>query len=173
MIDKSHCKLLGILAKAHGIDGSILLRLKELETNDIKEPESVFIEIDGLLVPFFIERVSEKSNKEMIIRFEDVDTVEKAGELTGFSVFIDSSLTTQKQKPSFHGTDIAGYQVIDNKLGYVGIALEIVESTNNPLIRLTKETREYYIPFHQDIVLNIDHTGKKIIVDSPDGLFEI
>ena len=48
--------------------------LVDLKAEDIKERGLVFVEIDGLLVPFFVESFQEKTEDTAILKFEGIDT---------------------------------------------------------------------------------------------------
>lgn len=172
MIDRQKCSLLGTLAKTQGIDGSLVLRLSEFKTDEIEEPESVFIEIDGLLVPFFIDRLREKSSGEFIVKFIDVDSIEQATHLTGCRAFVAGSQSMHRKSPLAE-KNIMDYRVVDTRLGFIGTASEIIDLAQNPLLKVIAEKQEYLIPFHPDIVREIDNKKKIITIESPDGLLEI
>lgn len=173
MIDINTCELLGTLAKTHGINGSLILRLSGFETQDIKEPDTVFIEIDGLLVPFFVESFRDLSSREIIISFRDIDSADKAAELTDFPLWIPDNCITSRLKNQLPEAEIIGYQVVDKQLGPAGTVTEMIDIVQNPLLKVFHNDREYFIPFHQDIVVGIDNVKKTILVDLPEGLFEI
>ena len=172
MISREKCIMLGTLVKTHGVYGSLLLRGYGREIQKIKGPGSVFIAIDGLLVPFFMSSIREKTENEFIIDLEDVDTAEKAGPLKGYNVFITDS-STSGVKPLNAGKDIAGYTVTDNNSGFTGEASGILDMAGNTLLKVIKEGHEYLVPFHEDIILKINHREKKIIIAAPEGLFDL
>ena len=62
---------------------------------------------------------------------------------------------------------------MDKKLGFIGIAGEIEDIANNPLLHVTHEGKEFLIPVHEDIILEINDRDKVIFIDAPDGLFEL
>ncbi|MBN1158048.1 MAG: hypothetical protein JXA61_01595 [Bacteroidales bacterium] len=172
MIDKNKCRLLGTLAKTHGIDGSLILRLSGFETDEIREPETVFIEIDGLLVPFFIGALRERSSREFIIRFIDVDSAEQARKLTGCNVF-EVATIQRGMKTAVPEKSVKGYQVTDKRSGFKGTVTEILDPDRNPLLKVIREGQEFLIPFHRDIILEINNRKKTITIEAPDGLFDL
>ncbi len=70
MINKDNCILLGTLTKPHGTRGSLIVRFSGLKAEDIKKRGLVFVEIDGLPVPFFIESFQEKTADTVILKIE-------------------------------------------------------------------------------------------------------
>ena len=173
MIDRGACIMLGTLTKTHGVDGSLILRLTHPETRIKEESSTVFIEIDGLLVPFFIDDLSEKSHRELIVKLEDIDTVTQAGEITGCDTYMEKDLVDVSPETAGEEKQLAGYRVFDKQKGFVGEVIEFMNVTNNPLLCVIRDKKEFYIPFHPDIVLEIQYKKKQIFINAPEGLFEI
>ncbi|MDM7918158.1 MAG: ribosome maturation factor RimM [Methanosarcina sp.] len=170
MISRDKCILLGTLAKPHGVNGSLVLRGSGLKITKIKG--TAFIDIDGLLVPFFITTARERSADEFIVSFEDINSQAMAEKLCGLEVFRPSSASRGKKSHAL-ARDINGYTVTDTNSGFSGTATDILEAGENTLLRVTANEHEYFIPFHEDIIINIDHKVKSITVSAPDGLFEL
>ena len=173
MINKNDCILLGILTKPHGTKGSVLIGLKDLKTEDIKDREAVFVEIDGLLVPFFIENFQERTQDTAILKFEGITTETKVKELTGSRIYISREHVRRKRKLTTGLPPLSGYAVKDLHKGFVGIAGEIVGMVSNPLLQVLQEGREYLVPVHEDIILEINDKEKVIVIEAPEGLFEL
>jgi len=172
MISREKCIMLGTLVKTHGVHGSLLLRVQGFEDHEIKGPGSVFIETNGLLVPFFMSDIKQKSGDEFIIYLDDVDTPEKAEQLKGHKVFIEIAQLSKK-KPLHAERDIKGYTVTDRNSGFTGKASEVVNMAGTMLLKVLKDDGEFLIPFHEDIIRKINHREKTIIIDAPEGLFEL
>ena len=71
--------------KSWGASGQVVLSHPDIDPEDLKTQGPVFIEFDGLPVPFFIESLQEKGNR-CIVKFEDIDTLPEAEELVGREV---------------------------------------------------------------------------------------
>jgi 16S rRNA processing protein RimM len=173
MISKNTCILLGTLTRTHGIHGAVLLWLNDLSAAEFRKRETVFVEFDGLLVPFFIDEFHEKTRDTASIKFRDIHDETKAKELVGNAVYV---LKTQVKRNKIQDKDmprLEGYRVNDRNLGFVGIAGEIADIANNPLLRVHREGREYLIPVHHDIILEINDKEKLIVIEAPEGLFEL
>ena len=54
---KEDCYFLGRITRKHGLSGNVILKLDTDQPDFYKKLESIFVEINGLLVPFFIEKV--------------------------------------------------------------------------------------------------------------------
>ena len=65
--------LLGSLLKTSEIKGEILLKFINDCLEEIQELESIFIDVDNKLVPFFIEGSRIKSNSTEVVKLEGID----------------------------------------------------------------------------------------------------
>ncbi len=92
-MNKSDTQLIGTLAKLHSFKGRYLLISETVLNERINNWESVFLEIEGLLVPFFIDYLSIASESSAIIGFEDIDSSEKAKEFLSSKVYQLASLS--------------------------------------------------------------------------------
>ena len=164
--------LFGRITKIHSYDGSVTVRLEKAFIENIPEMRSVFLEIEGRPVPFFISS-SEYHGADIIkMKFEDYDSSEKISEFQGCRVF----LTTAKNfhNPSSGSLDIEGYKVFmqDNKL--VGIVIEVIRSPEQWILSvLSPNKKEILIPLHRDFIVDTDEKGKIIIMNLPEGLTDV
>lgn len=173
MINKDNCILLGTLAKPHGTRGLLQLRFSGLKAEDIKERGLVFVEIDGLPVPFFIENFQEKTDDMAILKIEGIDSETKAREFAGFPVYVMKDQVKRKKGINKAARNIAGYRVIDAKLGFIGFAVEIIKVASNPLLVVKNADREYLVPVHEDIIRDLNEAEEVIRIDAPEGLFDL
>ena len=56
-MQKEDCYFLGKITRKHGLSGNLILKLDTDQPEIYKKLESIFVEINGLLVPFFIEKI--------------------------------------------------------------------------------------------------------------------
>jgi 16S rRNA processing protein RimM len=164
--------LLGHIKKIHGHDGSVIVRLEKIFTEDIPEMESVFLEIDGKPVPFFIAESEYAGGDNLKIRFKGYNTYEKICEFTGCKVFLNTGGEEREEKNSY--TNLTGFKVELDDNSLAGTVTEIIKNPGQWLICLsTEKGRELMIPFHEDLIIKIDRKMKIIQMDLPEGLTEI
>lgn len=87
---KEDCYFLGKITRKHGLSGNVILKLDTDQPEFYNKLESIFVEINGLLVPFFIEKQQWQKLDSKIITFKNVSDamVEQA---LGKSVFLPLS----------------------------------------------------------------------------------
>jgi 16S rRNA processing protein RimM len=170
MIDLSNCFELGTIIKCHGVHGDVVLRLNNLSFDNIKEMELVFIEIDGLPVPFFISEYAERSKDTLVLNINNIDKEEDAKDIINCRVYVKSSLVELPEKLVSPSNHLIGYTVIDSQLGELGVIEEIFDFDNNVLLRISRAKKEVLIPFHEDLIHEIDAENKILRVKTPEGL---
>ncbi|HEX2394132.1 MAG TPA: ribosome maturation factor RimM [Bacteroidales bacterium] len=172
MIRKENNLLLGIIAKPHGTKGSVLIRLRNIKPEEIKKRDWVFVEIDGLLVPFFIEEFRPNADDSLVLKFEHINSESDARSLSGCEAYIASDHIKHKRN-KITNISVSGYKVIDKSLGFIGIAHELTGMPSNPLLRIRQAEKEWLIPVHEDIILEINDADREIVIDAPEGLFAL
>ncbi len=91
MITLNDVYRIGTLGKPHGVKGEIAFSFDD-DVFDREEADYLFILIDGLLVPFFIEEYRFSSDVQALMKFEGIDSLEQAMALTGCDVYYPRDL---------------------------------------------------------------------------------
>ena len=166
MIKEDDVYKIGRIGKPHGIGGEVTLRFTD-DVFDRVDADYLVLMVDGILVPFFIEEYRFRSDELALVKFEDIDTMDRAAELAGCDVFfprhladIDNDVLTWSQ--------IVGYDIVDVESGKVIGRIEAVdESTINVLLELADGT---LIPAADEFIADIDHEARLLVMRLPDGL---
>ena len=112
---------------------------------------------------------SNSSDTVALVKFEDVDTQQRAQELTGCDVYFPRSLADDDETPSL--SMLIGFDVVDVTTGTtVGRIAAIDDSTANLLFEL-EDGR--LIPAAEELITNIDSKNKVIKMTIPEGLLEL
>ena len=86
MIRQEEVYKIGKLGKTHGVKGEISFLFDD-DVFDRTDADYLILEIDGILVPFFIEEYRFKTDSNALMKFDGIDTQERARELTGCDVY--------------------------------------------------------------------------------------
>lgn len=168
MIRQEEVYRIGRLGKTHGVKGEVTL----LFDDDIFERvdcDYLILEVDGILVPFFIEEYRFKGDTTAIMKFEDVDTQQRAQELTGCNVFFPRSLAEEDNTPSL--SMLIGFNLVEaSSAAVIGRIAAIDDSTANLLFELEDGT---LIPANDDLIENIDMAKKQITMNLPEGILTL
>lgn len=173
-MNQNDCYYLGYVTKTFGFKGEVMLFLDADDPLYYSKLESVFVQIEGKLIPFFIQQINIKPNKaEAVVRFQDIDTPEKAQRLIGCELFLPLELLPPLEGDEFYFHEIAGYQAIDKHKGPLGIITQVLEFPGNPVFQIQAGTREVLIPAHDQFIEKLDRKNKKIYLNAPEGLIDL
>lgn len=164
---------IGKLGKAHGVRGEVQMQFSD-DVFDRTDADYVFLKIDGLLVPFFFEEYRFRSEDMALVKFEDVNTAERARELTGCEVFFPRD-KADSDGENVSWAEIVGYTVVDSSDGKaVGTISSVDDSTINILLSVIDgKGCEHLIPISDELITGLDKKERKISVNIPDGLLEL
>jgi 16S rRNA processing protein RimM len=161
-------ELLGRIVKIHGCEGAVTVKVEKIFSDKIPEMETVFLEIEGRQVPFFIEHFQIYGHQNVLFWFEDFKSVEKVKEFIGCNVFIaagDRELNSNLQQK------ILGFEIMSTENQLIGSVVKITENPGQLLLTVVSDSgNEILIPFHEDLIINVNTELKTIIMSLPDGL---
>ena len=163
---------IGKLAASFGLKGELILQHELGKKTSLKGLKAIFIETrKEEFLPYFLESARIKSETELYVKLEGVDTKEAAMRLLQKSVWLTAAdfqqFTAKKSVIS-----ILGYRMLHGKED-LGEILEVIEQPMQLLCRLEIKGREVLIPLHEETIQSISHTKKQVKVLLPDGLLDI
>ncbi len=169
MIRKEDVFKIGRLGKSHGVKGDISFPFDD-DVFDRVEADYLILDIDGILVPFFIEEYRFRNDTTAIIKFEGVDSQERARELTGCDVYFPRELADSAED-GLSWSAIVGFDILEAQSGKaIGRIASIDDSTLNILFCL-EDGR--LIPATDDLITAIDQQARTITMHIPEGLLEL
>ena len=169
MIKKEEVYKIGRIGKAHGVKGEVSFNFDD-DVFDRVEAEYLILEVDGILVPFFMEEYRFRSDSTALVKFEDIDTQERARELTNCDVYFPRDLADDEEEVLTYSF-LVGFDIIDaNTDKKVGTIASIDESTLNILFELEDGT---LIPASEELITDIDKNNKKITIALPEGILDL
>jgi len=135
--------------------------------------ESVFVDINKNLVPFFIEKSSIHKNTSLRIKFEDVNSEAEAESLINCELFLPLAFLPKLKGNKFYYHEVIGFQIEDQRLGVVGDIVSINDSSAQPLFEVLNGSVELLIPMIDQFIVKIDRDNQKVIMNLPEGLIEM
>ncbi len=158
---------IGKLGKAHGIKGEVTMHVDD-DVFDRVDAEYLILELDGIMVPFFMEEYRFKTDETALIKFDGIDTMERARELTGADVFFPRSKAADDDSNELSYAQLVGYTIINANNGKtVGEIALIDEQTINIMFELTDGT---LIPASEELITDINTENRTITLNIPEGL---
>ena len=170
---KEDCFYLGKIAKKFSFKGEVLIYLDTDEPELYENMESVFVEFNKNLVPFFIENSSLHKNDFLRVQFEDVDSEEEADSILNCAVYLPLSMLPKLEGNQFYFHEVIGFEIEDKRLGVFGKIVSINDTTAQPLFEVLNGEVEMLIPMVDHFLVKIDRENKKVVMDLPEGLVEM
>lgn len=156
--------------KSNGTEGGLLLGFRDIDPEDIDLKEPVFIEFDGLPVPFFIESFRKKGHDKAIVTLTDIRSFEEAEEVVGRAVFADeSTIAEYEDDGEMTLDDFVGWIIFDGQTR-VGEVLDYEDIPGNPCLYVERPDGQVMIPLHADFVRSMDPEKGEIHMELPEGL---
>ena len=163
---------IGEIVKAHGYKGELVIKLST-DFDNLKETEPIFIEIDGIFVPFFFSYTPKTFKKaSAIVKLDNLDSDTEVKELLKCKVLLPSDKITQNHDNENIFETLKGYDVFD-KDDFIGVAGEFLNIPSNPILTVLKNNNEILIPINDEFLVEVDSNNKKIIFKLADGLIDI
>ena len=169
MIKQEEVYKIGRLGKAHGIKGEVSFQFND-DIFDHVDADYLILNIDGILVPFFMEEYRFRSDAVALVKFCDIDTQERASELTGSEVYFPRHLAEEADDvPSL--ASLVGFDLIEaNENKKIGQIAAVDDTTVNLLFELEGGQ---LVPASDDLIEEINIQERIIKMHIPEGLLEL
>lgn len=171
-MDLSSSYKVGYVLKPHGLKGEVTISL-EADAPDFSEVESIFLEKDNRLVPYFIESISIRDTKAFV-KFEEVDSMNDAQAISKRALYLPKSTRPKSGRGEFYDDEVVGFGVEDEAAGDLGKVTAVVDAgTNKLLVVVSAQGKEVLVPVNGPFITSINKSKKKIAVSLPEGFLDI
>ena len=162
----------GKLVAVHGLKGELILKHDLGKKTSLKDLKAIFLEErKDSFIPWFIETAKAKSENEILLKLETVNTREAAAKLSQKEVWLPEAefkRLSAKSAPA----NLLGFTIINNNERLSEI-LEVIEQRHQLLCRIEINKKEVLIPINESFLRKIDHKKKEVIVELPEGLLDV
>jgi 16S rRNA processing protein RimM len=171
-MNKNECFNLGYISKTVGNKGELLLILDVDDVKRYGKLESVFVEINKELVPFFITHIELRGNGAKV-QFDGINTTERAEEITRTSLYLPLSFLPPLKGKKFYYHEVLGFKATDKIHGELGIIENILDYPTQALFQIKKGETEILVPVKEEFIISIDRNSKTVSLNAPEGLIDI
>lgn len=140
----------------------------------------LFIEFDGVEVPFTIERCTPKGRDGAIIKFTTVNDLAHAEELVRKELFADAEVLNpylpdiDSQDDDISLKALVGFTLLDSEGQLAGTVSEFLDYPSNPCLEIVRPTGETaVVPIHQDLIIGFNPENHQLQMEIPEGLFAL
>ncbi|MFM2359790.1 MAG: hypothetical protein RLY16_1783 [Bacteroidota bacterium] len=163
---------IGKLAASFGLKGELIMKHSLGKKTALKGLKKLFVETSkDSFLPYFITETKVKSESEVFIKLEGVDTPEIARKLTPREVWLTADDFAAHSAKSA-AISLLGFQLV-NAGENLGEIIEVIEQPHQILVAIMLNGNEALIPIHEASLEKIDTQKKRVLVKLPDGLLDI
>lgn len=171
-MNKKDCYFLGKITRKHGLQGNVILKLDTDQPEYYNRLEGIFLEVNGLLVPFFIEKQQWSKQDTKIISFKNASEA-MVEQSIGKNVFLPLSTLPILTGKQFYYHEVIGYTIVDDENTNCGIIKEINDQSAQHYFILNLDGKEVVVPIIKDWIMDLYREKKCIKMQLPDGLLDV
>lgn len=154
--------------KSNGTDGGLLLSFLDILPEDIDLQEPVYIEFDGLPVPFYFESFTPRGTSRAIVHLTGVHSLKDADELAGASILADYFEDEEEE-------DLTGWKIVSAENGEeIGTVQDYEDIPGNTCLWVLRpDGSQILLPFHDDLIESVDEKKGTLVMSIPDGILNL
>lgn len=165
----------GKVNRLFGRKGELAVTLYDTFPDNFTKEEPLMVEIDSLTVPLFLCEFERRGVSGAIASFDDLDTPERAAELIGKELCIETE--PDEGDDEFYLEDLIGFaaEICDSHGRRIaeGRIADYYDNDANPLWSIDIDGRERLVPAVEEFIAHIDFEGGRIRFLLPEGLLEL
>ena len=169
---KEDCYFLGKITRRHGLQGNVFLKLDTDQPEMYNKLDSIFIEINGLLVPFFVAKQSWSKGDTLIISYKN-STEALVDQTIGRDVFMPLSTLPKLSGNKFYYHEVIGFEIREEDGKTCGNIVSINDQTAQHYFILDLAGKEIIIPIIKDWILELNREQKYLKMQLPEGLMDV
>ena len=113
-------------------------------------------------------------NDRVVLKFLGYDSIESADTLVGYELGLPEAERVQLSPDEFYDWELEGCSVELEHGSAIGNVREVIRTGGVELLVVEDDTqREHLIPMAESIVIEIDLSRRKIVIDPPEGLLDL
>ena len=156
--------------KSNGTEGELVWGFRNFGPEDIDLEEPVFIEFDGLPVPFFITSLTPRGNSKALVRLSDIRSHEDAEEIVGKAVCVPEDRFGEEWAED-DPAGLVGWTLLHADGRKAGTVTGFEDIPGNLCLYVENPAGDtVMVPLHEDLVRELDPEREILVMDIPEGL---
>lgn len=173
------CYYLGTIVRTHGLKGHLVIKLDTDQPDIYENLESVFLDINGIPVPFFISECNLHNGGTLKIKFED-DSLDIQS-LMGRKLYLPLNTLPKLEGKKFYYHEIIGFSLFDKQKA-IGKIIEVTDQIAQPffIVQISEKTEEeekkdteIIIPIINEWIIEVNRENKFISMNLPEGILDL
>ena len=169
---KEDCYFLGKITRRHGLQGNVFLKLDTDQPEMYTKLDSIFVDINGLLVPFFVAKQSWGKPETLIISFKN-STEALVDQVVNKDVYLPLSTLPVLSGLKFYYHEVVGFEIREEDGKSCGIIQSVNDQTGQHYFVLDLGGKQIVIPIIREWILEINREEKYLKMSLPEGLMDV
>lgn len=166
MSDQPSLIPVGVVKRAHGIRGGVLVRLMTDHPGRFERGRRLCVE--GMPARVLVVASTRAHNDGLVVHFDGIPDRTAAETLVGRTITIERRDRRRLESEEYWPDELIGHRVVSRDGRELGSIADVVLGPQDRLVVRTKDDREVEVPFVASIVTEV---GETVVVDPPEGLF--
>ncbi len=162
---------IGKINKSHGVKGDIIITHNIIIPAKKIDWDAFMIELQpNSFIPFFIEEIRIANDKELICKFEEINSREKVNELLNKNVYASPNFSVIQQTDNYN--NLVNFEIYNNE-EKIGKICSILSHGKIELFEVAYQDKEILIPAQKELILKIDEENNIVYMNLPEGLLDL
>lgn len=170
---REDCIQVGYISKAHGVKGDVRAVFDVFDLNEYRKTKVLWgSKKEAPLQELTVTMFKPQQKTEVLLHIDGVSDRDAALDMIGTTLFVAEEQLPTLPEGHFYYFQVVGFQVVDTKLGPLGIIKDFADGSAHDIIMMEYQDKEVLIPMTDHIVGKADFETKTISVTLPEGLLE-
>jgi 16S rRNA processing protein RimM len=156
---------LGYVTGTHGLKGAVRVKQHNADSELLFQVAEIALRQDGELRVHALAEVHD-TPKGVLMRFEDVATVDAAASLRGAELCLPRSLFPPLEPGEFYHVDLEGLPVFTPDDQQVGSAERVLEYPAASVLCVRGQGGVWEVPMREPYLISVDLEQGRIVVDA-------
>jgi len=170
MVD--HSVPLGEIVATHGLDGWLKLNPFNPDSSALSAGMEVCLEKSGQQSIHQLQS-SKPHKRQFLIKLRGVDSIDAAQPLIGSTLLISDEALEPLEPGQYYHYQVIGFAVVDVNGAPVGTITGTLSTAGGELYVVRGTDKEHLIPAVKEIIEKVDFDARKVIVNPPQGLWDL
>jgi len=161
------------VSSAHGIRGELKVRLHWEGSEALHSGSPLWIGGSAQEASeVTLQRVRPGGRGTWIVAIEGLRDRSAAERMRGLEFFVDSVDLPEPEEDEFYYRDLEGLRVLSTTGAALGTVERIFATGANDVLVIRQGERELLLPFIDDVVVEVDQEGRRLVVEPLEGMLE-
>jgi 16S rRNA processing protein RimM len=160
------------VGRTHGLDGEVLADA----VTDFPERLRAGLRVvwrSGTSERSLTIRLVRPHGRRIRLSFEGVETLDAARSLAGGDLCVPEAEAVPAPEGFYYEHEVAGFRCVDAAGRDLGTVTALEKTAGGPMLTVAARGRETLVPWTRPIVVDVDRNARRIVLDPPEGLFDL